>query len=185
MAAQDDRSQTPAHLISMIGGDSEIGALLAAVAEAALFQIYPPGHTGISASLGPEAQCFRGSVALPGRKPPSVIWWLCRLSWPRPNLGRTMRAHERFCAMTSRSLCSTALPIDMACLCCQSGRPGLCASSKSASLKGTKQAFLGWIGKALKEGSIRFPEQNGAISWRLPASFLERSVLPAVDDVQA
>jgi len=52
-------------------------------------------------------------------------------------------------------------------------------------VKGTKQAFLGWIGKALKEGSIRFPEQNGAISWRLPASFLERSVLPAVDDVQA
>jgi hypothetical protein len=52
-------------------------------------------------------------------------------------------------------------------------------------VKGTKQTFLGWIGRALKEGSIRFPEQNGAISWTLAANFLERSILSAADDTNA
>jgi len=42
----------------MIGGDSEIGALWAAVTEGALFQIQLPGRTSIPASLG-----LRGSEA--------------------------------------------------------------------------------------------------------------------------
>src|SRR6266568_3267012 len=59
---RDDRGPFGAHLISMVGRDSEIGALWAAVIEGALFQIQLPGHAAISTSLGPEAQCFRGSV---------------------------------------------------------------------------------------------------------------------------
>ncbi len=68
--AKEEKGQASAHLISMIGGDSEIGALWAAVTEAALLQIHLPGRPGITVSLGPEAQCFRGSVAVPGRKRP-------------------------------------------------------------------------------------------------------------------
>jgi hypothetical protein len=60
--AQNEEGQASAHLISMIGGDSEIGALWAAATEAELFQIHVPGRTGLAASLGPEAQCFRGSL---------------------------------------------------------------------------------------------------------------------------
>ena len=55
--ARDERSQVSAHLISMIGGDSEIGALWAAIIEGALFQIHLPGRPSIAASLGPKAQC--------------------------------------------------------------------------------------------------------------------------------
>jgi len=44
---------------------------VAAVTEAELFQIHLPGRTGLAASLGPEARCFRGSLAVPGRKRPS------------------------------------------------------------------------------------------------------------------
>jgi len=68
---KDERGQSNAHLISMIGGDSEIGALWAAITEATLFQIQLPGRTSISASLGLGAQCFRGSVMIPGRKRPA------------------------------------------------------------------------------------------------------------------
>src|SRR5229473_1403127 len=68
--AKDERGQAVAHLVSMIGGDAEIGALWAAVTEGELFQIQLPGGTPIAASLGLEAQCFRGSVAVPGRKRP-------------------------------------------------------------------------------------------------------------------
>lgn len=55
----------------MVGGEAEIGALWAAVTEGALFHIQLPGLTRIAASLGLEAQCFRGSVAVPGRKRPA------------------------------------------------------------------------------------------------------------------
>src|SRR6266436_9621889 len=64
---KDERGQARAHLISLIGGDSEIGALWAAITEGASFQIQLPGRASIVASLGPEAQCFRGSVVIPGR----------------------------------------------------------------------------------------------------------------------
>src|SRR5260370_10862401 len=65
---KDERGQARAHLLSMIGGDSEIGALWAAVTEGALFQIQLPDQPSTAASLGPEAQSFRGSVMVPWSK---------------------------------------------------------------------------------------------------------------------
>jgi hypothetical protein len=69
-SAQIEQGQASAHLISMIGGDSEIGAMWAAVTEAALLHIDLPGRGDLAASLGPEARYFRGSLAVPGRKRP-------------------------------------------------------------------------------------------------------------------
>jgi hypothetical protein len=68
--SKNERGQASAHLVSMIGGDSEIGAMWAAVTEGASFQIQLPGQPSVAAFLGPEAQCFRGSVMVPGRKRP-------------------------------------------------------------------------------------------------------------------
>jgi hypothetical protein len=53
------------------GGDAEIGALWATVTGGASFHIQLSGRTRIAASLGLEAQCFRGSVAVPGSKLPA------------------------------------------------------------------------------------------------------------------
>src|SRR5260370_28749077 len=61
--AKDERGQAAAHLVSMIGGDAEIGALCAAVIEGAVFHIQLPCRTAIAASLGLEAQCFLGRMA--------------------------------------------------------------------------------------------------------------------------
>jgi hypothetical protein len=68
--AQNKQGQASAHLISMVGGDSEIGAMWAAVTEAELFEIHLAGRAGLAASIGPQAQCIRGSLAVPGRKRP-------------------------------------------------------------------------------------------------------------------
>ena len=57
--ARNEQGQVSAHLISMIGGDSEIGALWAAVKEAELLHIHLPGRTGLAVSLGPEARFMR------------------------------------------------------------------------------------------------------------------------------
>jgi hypothetical protein len=48
-------------------------------------------------------------------------------------------------------------------------------------VKGSKDRFLGWIGKALKQNSISVPEGNGAVSWKLPKHFLEGSISSAGD----
>jgi hypothetical protein len=40
-------------------------------------------------------------------------------------------------------------------------------------VKGNRQTFLKWIGRALRECLIRIPAENGSISWKLPSTFLE------------
>jgi len=67
---KDERGQASAHLISLIGGDSEVGALWAGVTEGALFQIQLPSRSPMAVSLGPEAQCFRGSAVVSNRERP-------------------------------------------------------------------------------------------------------------------
>ncbi len=62
--AEEDRGPAVAHLLSVLGSDAEIAALWAAVTEGAFFQIHLPGCPAFTASLGPEAQCFRGSVTI-------------------------------------------------------------------------------------------------------------------------
>jgi hypothetical protein len=42
-------------------------------------------------------------------------------------------------------------------------------------VSGTKTIFLKWIGKALREGLIHIPKENGSISWKLPMNFLAPS----------
>ena len=61
-----------AHLISVFGNDSDIGAITAAVHEKASFSVsFPDGETK-EVSLGEKAACYRGSVSLPGRKHPGT-----------------------------------------------------------------------------------------------------------------
>jgi hypothetical protein len=52
-------------------------------------------------------------------------------------------------------------------------------------VSGTKPVFLKWIGKALREGLIRIPRENGSITWKLPGNFLERSIVPAAESSPA
>ena len=48
-------------------------------------------------------------------------------------------------------------------------------------VSGNKPTFLKWIGKALREGLIRIPEENNSISWPLSRNFAERSPEAAED----
>jgi hypothetical protein len=182
--AKDERGQAMAHLVSMIGGDAEIGALWAAVTEGELFQIQLPGGTPIAASLGLEAQCFRGSIAVPGRKRP-----VRHLVVASAELGRTKPGADREGARTI--LCDDDPVFVLYRVAYRYGLPvvpewatwfmrelnqrkaitpllGLGCSP--LLVKGNKQTFLKWIGRALRERLIRIPEQSGSISWKLPQS---------------
>ena len=57
-----------AHLISVLGGDSDVGAIWAAVIEQNHFTVEAPGIKPVTASLGEDAQCFRGTITIAGRQ---------------------------------------------------------------------------------------------------------------------
>jgi hypothetical protein len=197
--AKDEHSQTSAHLVSMIGGDSEIGALWAAVTEAAVFQIHLPGRSGMAASLGPEAQCFRGSVSVAGRKRPArhLVAVSAELAKTKPGVDRES-ARTILCAddpffVLYRVACRYGLPVVpgwapwfMRELSQRKAiRPLVGLGCAPVVVSGNKPTFLKWIGKALREGVIQIPEENGSITWRLPRNLLERSTLEAAVGVGA
>jgi hypothetical protein len=58
-----------AHLVSVLGSDSDVGAIWAAVVEQNLLTVEAPGFDPLTASLGEDAQCFHGTITIAGRKP--------------------------------------------------------------------------------------------------------------------
>lgn len=193
--ARDERSTVGAHLISMVGRDSEIGALWAAVIEGALFQIQLPGRAAIVASLGPEAQCFRGSVMIPRAKLP--VRHLVAVS---AELGRTKPGADRQGSRTI--LCNDDPAFVLYRVASRYGLPVvpewvpwfmkelnqrkaisplLGLSCSPVLVKGNKQTFLKWISRGLRERCIQLPEQNGSISWKLPKDFVAQSLVLGED----
>jgi len=181
---QDERSQARAHLISMIGGDSEIGALWAAVTEGDVFQIHIPGRASVAASLGPEAQCFRGSVMVPGRKRPvrHLVAVSAELAKTKPGAdhdgARTVLCDDDPVFVLYRVAYRYGLPVVpewapwfMRELNQRKAMvPLLGLGCSPVLVRGNKHTFLKWIGRALRERLIRIPEQSGSISWRMHQS---------------
>src|SRR5271157_4011348 len=64
----EDRGK--AHLVSVVGGDVEIGALAAAFSNGDSFTVEDPCGEESIVSLGEKPLCFRGSIVVPGRKRP-------------------------------------------------------------------------------------------------------------------
>ena len=65
----EDSRNGRAHLISVLGSDSDVGAIWAAVIEHNLFTVKAPGIEPVTATLGEDAQCFRGTITIAGHKP--------------------------------------------------------------------------------------------------------------------
>ena len=57
-----------AHLLSVFGGDAEVGAIRAAIYEKHTFTLTFPNGTTKHVTLGPDAACYNGSLSLQGAK---------------------------------------------------------------------------------------------------------------------
>jgi hypothetical protein len=66
----DPPRQAKAHFISMIGGDTQISAIGAAISLGERFMVEGPSVQPIRVCLERNAQCYKGSVQLAGRKKP-------------------------------------------------------------------------------------------------------------------
>ena len=62
-----------AHLISLFGGDSEVGAITAAIHEKHTFTVTFLDGSQKVIGFGPDAICYRGSINLQGRKHAQVM----------------------------------------------------------------------------------------------------------------
>jgi hypothetical protein len=158
------------------------------VTEGALFHIQLPGDTLIAASLGLEAQCFRGSVAVPGRKRPArhLLAVSAELAKTKPGVdresARTILCDDDPVFVLYRVASRYGLPVVPAWAPWfmselnkrKSIRPLMGLGCSPVLVNGNKAIFLKWIGKALKEGSILIPKEN-SICWRLPRNILSPS----------
>ena len=64
-----NREMERAHVLSILGSDSDVGAVWAGVNEHSVFTVEGAGIDPIRVTVGKDAQCFRGTIAIAGRKP--------------------------------------------------------------------------------------------------------------------
>jgi hypothetical protein len=173
-----------AHLISVLGGDSDVGAIWAAVIDQDHFTVEVPGTDPLTTTLGEGAQCFRGTITIAGRKPiRHLVAISAELAKTRPGIdpeGKgTILCDDDPTFMLYRIAQRFGLPVvpewaewfkeELS----RHGaiRPLIGVGCSPVLVSGTKKLFLKWIGKALRKNRVRFPEGNGPVRWSLATTF--------------
>jgi len=163
-----------AHLLSVFGNDSDVGAITAAVYEKARFRLTFPGGETQEISLGEGAICYRGSVSIPGRK--QTVRHMVALS-----------EELRGLKSLSRTFVLRPEPIEVwTALVHRFGLPGLpewaevmirmlqengrIASVDSIGcsatvINATCEELLEWMAVGVRRGEFTFPESNGPVRW--------------------
>lgn len=163
-----------AHLVSIFGNDSDVGAITAAVYEQARFRLTFPSGEMQEISLGEGAICSRGSISLPGRKQ-SVRHMIALSEELRgmKSLSRTYvlrpEPHEVWTALVHRF-----------------GLPGLpewaervmqllmkkrritrvdSIGCSAIVITATCEEVLDWMEVAVGRGELSFPDSNGPVRW--------------------
>ena len=163
-----------AHLLSVFGNDSDVGAVTAAVHEKATFILTFPDGANKEVTLGEHASCYKGAVNLPGRKHP--IRHLLAVSQElhtNGSIGRTFllryRREEAWATLVS-FLGLPAAPTWADYIL------GIVERKKRIEeidgigcepvlISATTEEVLEWIGDGLRSGTLRFPAGNAAIAW--------------------
>jgi hypothetical protein len=187
MIAEHDAENRSAkcHLLSVIGNDQEIAAIAAAVSEEARFYASGPEVNRLMITLGKDAEVFRGSINIPGRRRP-----LRHLVAASEELSKTRAGGNPTARRTI--LCSSDQTFVLYRIGVRFGLPVLADWSEwlgrelerrkaiepligigcaPVVVKGTKKRFLGWIGHALKRGEIRISEDGQTLPWQTPVGF--------------
>ena len=178
-----------AHLISVLGGDSDIGAIWAAVVEQSQFTVEARGIEPIAVSLGPDAQCFRGTISLAGRKPiRHLVATSAELAKTRPGIDpggrRTVLCDNDPTFVLYRISRRFGLPVvpdwaqwfneELARR--RAIKPLIGLGCSPVLVSGTKKLFLKWIRTALRQKRIQVPDGNGPVLWSVDQRFFRISL---------
>jgi len=166
-----------AHLISLFGGDAEVGAITAAIHEKHTFTVtFPDGKENV-VGFGPDAICYRGSLNLQGRK--QALRHLLAVSTSLHANGSAGRTFILHLGADTRELAWATLvsflglPADP----CWSSPilEAMWAEKKiqrldgigcmPAAIHGSRDDLLARLGRARSLWLLPFPEKNGPVLW--------------------
>jgi hypothetical protein len=163
-----------AHLLSVFGNDSDVGAVTAAIYEKARFRITFPSDETQEISLGEGAICYRGSVSIPGRKQairhviglseemcglkslsrtfvlrpePTEVWTALVHRFGLPGLPQWAEAMIRALRENRR-----IVPVDS-------------IGCSAAVVNATCEELLNWMEVGIGRDELSFPESNGPVRW--------------------
>lgn len=163
-----------AHLLSVFGNDSDVGAITAAVHEKATFSLTFPDGTSKDVTLGEHASCYKGAVSLPGRKHP--VRHLLAVSeelHTNGTAGRTLLLRywrdEAWATLVS-FLGLPAAPSwgDYVLEIVERKKrveeiDGI--GCEPVLVSATTEEMLEWIGEGLQTGALAFPSETGPVRW--------------------
>ncbi|WP_263359517.1 hypothetical protein [Acidicapsa ligni] len=163
-----------AHLLSVFGNDSDIGAITAAVHEKATFTLTLPDGRSKEVSLGENLSCYKGSINLADRKHP--VRHLVAASQElhaNGGVGRTILLRYQREEAWATLVSFLGLP----------GEPtwadhvlGVIEDEDRVKeldgigcspvlISATTEEILEWIGDGLRSQTLTFREKNGPIAW--------------------
>jgi hypothetical protein len=166
-----------AHLLSLFGGDAEVGAIRAAIYEKHTFTlIFPDGSTK-HVGVGPDAACYNGSLSLQGAK--RTLRHLVAVSASLAANGTAGQTFIMNLEQTTKDLTWATvvnllgLPADPRWGTVVLGEmrqdklirrlDGI--GCNPAVVFGTREDFMTRMGQACAVGLLRFPEKNGPVVW--------------------
>ena len=179
----DPPRQAKAHLISVIGGDTQISAVTAAISMRDRFIVEGPDVQPTRVCLEQNAQCLKGSLQLAGRKKP--LRHLIGMSEEFASANMSASSGRTLLAGSDKRFVWTSIAHIY-------GIPGipewadwfaheldthhaiiqaLGIGCNPVIVKGEKEQFLDWLSWGVESGSIRFPAETGSIRW--PSMSLE------------
>lgn len=172
----DPPRQAKAHLLSVIGSDTQLSAVSAAISLGDKFMVEAPGVAPIRICLERNPECYKGSVLPNERKKP---------------LRHLIGVSEELASATSsgngRTLLASSSPefvwSSLAHIHGLPGVPGwaewflrklethqalvplLGAGCEPVLVRGKKELFLSWLAEGIESGTLEFPQSCGPIYW--------------------
>ena len=180
-----------AHLLSVFGNDSDVGAITAAVYEQARFRLTFPDGEMQEISLGEGAICSRGSISIPGRKQ-SVRHMIALSEELRgmKSLSRTFvlrpQQNEVWAALVHRfglpGLPEWAKRMTRILRENDRVRPVDSIGCSAVAITATCEEVLGWMEVEVGRGELSFPDSNGPVRWS--NGILAEALRPASEVMQ-
>jgi hypothetical protein len=173
----DPPRQAKAHLISVIGGDTQISAVSAAIAMGDRFMVEGPEVLPTRVCLERNAQCFKGSLQLAGRKKP--VRHLIGLSEEFASGNVSSGSAKTLLASSDKRFVWASIAQIYGIpgipewadwfrgeLNTHRGiTPALGIGCDPVIVKAAKEQFLDWVSWGIESGAIRFPTETGSVRW--------------------
>lgn len=163
-----------AHLLSVFGNDSDVGAITAAVQDKASFTLTFPDGSVKEVSLGEHASCYKGSLTLPDRKHP--VRHLLAVSQElhtNGGAGKTLMLRYNREEAWATLVSFLGLPGDRSWaeyVCDVLDREGRIAEIDGIGchpvlITASVEELLEWLSKGLQTKALFLPVTNGPLSW--------------------